>query len=418
MKFGTLGRLLVRSATLGAPRAAAPPTVPPPDATPTERLEWLSGGQGEPRPASSRPRGPSYLSISILDRYIAAELLAPFGFAIAAFTLFMLINMLFLAADYVINKGVPVELIARYLVLQLPALMYLILPFACLFGVLLGIGRLAGDNEISAMRTSGVSLHRIALPCYVLGVIVSLIAFGINEEIAPRSQQKSALLFRQIAFHSTQAIIQPYQFFRTTDGTHVIYIQSVDSGTGIMHNVQIFNIGSGYWPETLTAKTGRQLNGKLALYDGVITTANYQGLVTQVKHFDTLEFPLGDTSLLYSPQSAFETNSRELRMQIENLKNGGQDVTQLEYSLQQKYAMPAACLISVLIALPMGIRFGRKGRGVAAIFAVIILLCYWMIMAATNALGKSGAMQPVLAAWSPNIIMAAVGAALLLLEER
>ncbi len=407
--FGAFGRQLHRSTTLGVP------SIEPPAESP-EDFRWIPGdGEQEPQPKRGLP---SFFKLTILDRYLFSELAAPFGFAIAAFTLFMLINMLFLAAEYVINKGVPVVLIARYLVLQLPALMYLILPFSCLFGVLLGIGRLAGDNEIAAMRTSGISLQRIALPCYVLGVLMTLVAFGINEQIAPHAQTKSVELFRQIAFHSTQAIIQPYQFFRTVDGQHVIYIQSVDSGTGMMHNVQVFNIGAGYWPETLTARSGRQLNGKLALYDGVVTTTGYQGTVTQVKHFDRLEFPLGDTSLLYSPQSPFETNARELRMQIQNLKTGGQDVTQLEMSLQQKYAMPAACLIGVLISLPMGIRFGRRGRGIAAIFAVIILLAYWMLMAATNALGKSGAMPPVFAAWFPNIAMGGVGLALLLLEER
>jgi len=360
----------------------------------------------------------SIFGLTILDKYLLQELVAPFGFAVAAFTLFMLVNQLFLAADFVINKGVPLGLILRYLALQLPSLMYLILPFSCLFGVLLGMGRLAGDNEISAMRTSGVSLQRIAVSCYILGVILTFIAFGINEQIAPHSQRKAADLFRQIAYHSTQAIIQPYQFFRTNDGQHVIYIQSVDSGTGVMHNVQVFNIGAGYWPETLTARTGRQLNGRLVLEDGVVTTTSYQGTVTQVKHFDRLEFPLGDTSLLYQPQSAFETNSRELRMQINNLRTGGQDVTQLEMSLQQKYAMPVACLISVIVALPMGIRFGKRGRGIGAILCVVIMVAYWMIMAATNALGKSGAMHPVLAAWAPNIVMGSAGLFLLLLEER
>ena len=408
--FGLFGRPLARSTTLGGPSVSAP------GSKPTETLDWITAGHGPAQKPARVER--MYRALSILDKYMLRELLAPFGFAVAAFTLFMLVNQLFLAADFVINKGVPLDLIMRYLALQLPSLMYLILPFSVLFGVLLGIGRLAGDNEISAMRTSGVSLQRIALPCYLLGIMMTILAFGINEEIAPRSQTKSVELFRQIAYHSTQAIIQPYQFFRTTDGQHVIYIQSVDSGTGIMHNVQVFNIGAGYWPETLTARTGRQLNGKLVLEDGVLTTTSYQGTVTQVKHFDKLEFPLGDTSLLYQPQSAFETNSRELRMQINNLRTGGQDVTQLEMSLQQKYAMPVACLISVLIALPMGIRFGKRGRGVAAIFAVVILLCYWMIMAATNALGKSGAMHPVLAAWAPNLVMGSAGLLLLLLEER
>ena len=409
--FGAFGRPTVHSATLGTPPVA--PATPGPGG---RRLDWLSAGQELLRSRGIRRAGSSMFSI--LDRYMISELLPPLGFAIAAFTLFMLINSLVLAADFVINKGVPALLIARYLVLQLPSLMYLILPFGCLFSILLGIGRLAGENELAAMRTSGVSLQRIALPCYILGVVMTLIAFFINEEIAPRSQAKGVQLFRQIAYHSTQAIIQPYQFFRTSDGQHVIYIQSVDSGTGVMHNVQVFNIGAGYWPETLTARLGQQLGGKLVLQDGVVTTTGYQGTVTQVKHFDKLEFPLGDTSLLYSPQSAFETNSRELRLQIQNLKQGGQDVTQLEMNLQQKYAMPAACLVSVLIALPFGIRFGKRGRGVAAILSIVLMLCYYLIMATTVAFGKSGVLNPFLAAWAPNIVIGAAGLTLLLLEER
>jgi lipopolysaccharide export system permease protein len=408
--FGAFGRPTVHSATLGTPPVA------PAQPEQGERLDWLSAGHGQQPVRGKRYAGSSIFSI--LDRYMISELVPPLGFAIAAFTLFMLINSLVLAADFVINKGVPAGLIARYLVLQLPSLMYLILPFGCLFSILLGIGRLAGENELAAMRTSGISLQRIALPCYVLGVVMTFIAFFINEEIAPRSQAKGVQLFRQIAYHSTQAIIQPYQFFRTSDGQHVIYIQSVDSGTGVMHNVQVFNIGAGYWPETLTARLGQQLGGKLVLQDGVVTTTGYQGTVTQVRHFDKLEFPLGDTSLLYSPQSAFETNSRELRLQIQNLKQVGQDVTQLEMNLQQKYAMPAACLVSVLIALPFGIRFGKRGRGVAAIMSIVLMLCYYLIMATTIAFGKSGVLNPFLAAWAPNILIGSAGLTLLLLEER
>jgi len=409
--FGATGRPTVHSATLGTP-----PVTPAEGERAGQSLDWLSAGEVRSRQRGLRGAGSSMFSI--LDRYLMSELLPPLAFAIAAFTLFMIINSLVLAADFVINKGVPAGLIARYLVLQLPSLMYLILPFGCLFSVLFGIGRLAGDNELAALRTSGIALRRIALPCFVLGVVMTFIAFFINEEIAPRSQAKGVQLFRQIAYHSTQAIIQPYQFFRTTDGQHVIYIQSVDSGTGVMHNVQVFNIGAGYWPETLTARLGQQLGGKLVLEDGVVTTTGYQGTVTQVKHFDKLEFPLGDTSLLYSPQSAFETNSRELRLQIQNLKAGGQDVTQLEMNLQQKYAMPAACLVSVLIALPLGIRFGKRGPFVAAILSIVLMLCYYLIMATTIAFGKSGVLNPFLAAWAPNIIIGSAGLTLLLLEER
>src|SRR5580704_10451424 len=132
-------------------------------AEPGERLDWLSAGHGYRAPESPK-RGLQILNrLSILDRYLIAEMLSPFALSLAIITLLLLINQLFLAADYVINKGAPALLVMRYLVL----------PFASLCAVLLGFGRLAGDNEVTAMRTSGISVHRIALPCYVLGLVLS-----------------------------------------------------------------------------------------------------------------------------------------------------------------------------------------------------------------------------------------------------
>lgn len=381
------------------------------------RLDWLaaSSGAADAGQLSVRSKHP----ISILDRYLISEMAAPFAFAVAAFTLFLLINTFFLAADYIINKAVPFGLVIRYIVLQIPSFVYLILPFATLFGVLQGFGRLAGDNEMTALRTSGVSLNRIARPALLMGLILTLAAFLINEFIAPQSQHKSQTIFREIAYHSSQPIIQPDQFVRTEDGQHSIFVGSMEPQSGLMHNVQIYSLGSGYFPETLTASTARQINGKLVLYNGVQTVYGTNGLVTKQQHFDSLEFPLADASLLFEgPRGPFEMNSRELAREIKALKGSGEDTRQFEMTLQQKYAMPVACLISILIALPLGVRFGRRGRGVAAMLALLVLLGYWMIMAATNALGKNGAIPPPLAAWIPNLVMCSAGLFMLWKEER
>ena len=380
------------------------------------RLDWLAGARvtgGMVARARDRYR------VSILDRYLLAEITAPFAFAVAAFTLFMVVNTFFLAADYIINKSVPFGLVMRYIVLQIPSFVYLILPFATLFGMLQGFGRLAGDNELTAMRTSGISLGRIARPALAVGVLLVIIAFFVNDFIAPESQHKSQTVFREIAYHSSQPIIQPDQFVRTEDGQHSIFVGSMDPQTGLMHSVQIYSLGSGYFPETLTAATARQINGKLVLYDGVQTMYGQNGLVTKQQHFDSLEFPLADASLLFEgPRGPFEMNSRDLAREIKALKSSGEDVRQFEMDLQQKYAMPLACLISVLIALPLGFRFGKRGRGVAAGAALLVLLGYWLIMAATNALGKNGAIPPPLAAWIPNLVMGSAGVYMLWKEER
>jgi len=351
------------------------------------RLDWLSAGS-EPSPER---KAAGRIPISILDRYLIREMAAPFAFALAAFTLFLFVNSFFLAADYVINKGVPFALVMRDIILQLAAFMYLRLPFATLDGVLLGFGRLAGDNELTALRTGGVSLLRIALPCYIGGLFLTVVAFGINETVAPRAYHKSYETFRQIAYHSTQPVIPPNQFVKP-DGQHVLFIGSIDSATGTMRDVQIFTLGPGYYPETLTAASGKQTGGKIMLYDGVDSKYGKNGLVTWQQHFNSLEFPLGDTNLLYQgAYTAFELNARQLRDELRSLRASGGDTRDDEVKLQEKFAMPVACLLSVLIALPLAIRFGKRGRGVAAMLSIVTVFVYYLVMAATNALGKNGA---------------------------
>src|SRR5579864_4379811 len=404
------------------PSEASPPRTPTlprslEPASPSGRLSWAGPDQSASvlRPVVHKRRP----LVSILDRYLLREIAVPFAFAVAAFTLFLIINTFFLAADYILNKAVPFVYVMRYIVLQIPSFVYLILPFSALFGVLQGFGRLAGDNELSAMRTSGVPLMRIARPALVTGVVLALVAFLTNEYVAPQSQHKSQAVFRQIAYHSSQPIIQPDQFVRTEDGRHSIYVASIDPQTGVMHNVQIYSLGNGYFPETLTAQSARQLNGQLVLYNGVQSLYNSDGLTTKQQHFATLEFPLADASILFEgPRGPFEMNARELAKEIKARGQTGDDVRQLQINLQQKFAMPVACLISILIALPLAVRFGKHGRGVGAMLAIVVLFVYYLIMSAMYALGKSGAIPASLAPWIPNVVLAAGGGFMLWKEGR
>jgi len=348
-------------------------------------------------------------------------MMGPFSFGFVAITLFMTVNMLYLAADFIFGKGIPVNLTMRWLVLQLPALMYLILPFSTLCGVMLGFGRLAGDYELTAMRTSGVPLHRIALPGYVVGALMFGLAFLINENLAPPAERQADVVFRQIAYHSSQPIIAPNQIIKTTNGAqqYTLFVGSVDSATGLMHNIQIFVMQAGYYPIRWTADTARQINGKIVLYNGVETHTGKDGMVNAQQQFKEMDIPIGDTSALYGGSlTAFEMNSKELKQQVKAEKISGEDARQDEMVLQEKFAMPAASLISVIMALPLAARFGRHGRAVGALMTIAAMVVYYLFMAATNAMGKNGIMSTWLAAWTPNLIFGTLGVVLLFKEER
>jgi lipopolysaccharide export system permease protein len=385
-----------------------------------DRLDWLSGGHWRPDEQAPPKRGFSF-GLQILDRYIVKEMMGPFAFGFIAITLFMTVNMLYLAADFIFGKGIPVNLTLRWLVLNLPALMYLILPFSTLCGVMLGFGRLAGDHELSALRTSGVPLHRIALPGYVVGALMFALAFTINENLAPPAERQADVVFRQIAYHSSQPIIAPNQIIKTTNGSqqYTLFVGSVDTGTGLMHNVQIFVMEAGYYPVRWTADTARQINGKIVLYNGVESHTDKDGMVSAQQRFKEMDIPIGDMSALYGGSlTAFEMNSKQLKQEVAAEKNSGEDSRQDEMVLAEKFAMPAASLIAVIMALPLAARFGRHGRAVGALMTIAAMVVYYLFMAATNAMGKNGIMSTWLAAWTPNILFGTIGLALLVKEER
>src|SRR5579884_2952432 len=142
------------------------------------------------------------LRLPLLDTYILLEFLGPFAFAFLAFFLFWGFNIFFLAAKYVITQNAPFFLVMRFVIFRVPQSIPMAFPFATLFATLLGIGRLMADNEITAIRTSGVSLWRFALTPFAFGVCVFLFTWGMNEFVAPKAVDLSTRTFYQIIYHT------------------------------------------------------------------------------------------------------------------------------------------------------------------------------------------------------------------------
>src|ERR1700730_16085894 len=183
---------------------------------------------------------PPRLRMRILDSYVLREVAAPFAFALAAFFLFWFANIFVLAADYLVNKGAPFWLVMRFLVFRMPQATPLAFPFACLFGTLLGFGRLAADKEINAMRTSGISFFRIIRLPLIAGAAVAIGSFLINEHIAPVATELSTRSFYQILYRSQTLPIEPNIFRADPTSGDVFYIAFVAPDGKSRQNVMIY----------------------------------------------------------------------------------------------------------------------------------------------------------------------------------
>lgn len=367
------------------------------------------------------------LRLPLLDSYILGEILGPFVFAFIAFFLFWGFNIFFLAAKYILVGNAPFFLAMRFVLFRVPQSIPMAFPFATIFATLLGIGRLMADNELTAIRTSGVSLWRFAATPLAFGVLVFLSTWAMNEYVAPKSVDLSTRTFYQIIYHTASLPIEPQVFRKDPDTGNEFYVNNVAPDGHTMQGVQIFKPGhSGYWNETIQAATAHVDGATLVLTNAILTFYNTQGYETS--QTTTPEFriglPLGESAAQFlstTNSDAYTMNSKQLSQQVNALKAqgvGGEALGSLELNLADKFAFPFAAVVSVLIALPMAIRFGKKGRAMGMAMAIVAFFVYYVMIEAAAAFGSTGRMNPYLAAWLPNVIFGTAGLALLWSEEK
>jgi lipopolysaccharide export system permease protein len=371
--------------------------------------------------------GLAFLRLPILDSYLLQEMVGPFFFALGAFLLFWALNIFFLAADYIINQHAPFFLVLRFVVFRIPQATPMAFPFASLFAALLAMGRVMGDNEVTAMRTAGISVMRIALAPLLFGFGMFAIAYSVNEWIAPASVDLSTRTFYQIIYHTDALPVEPQFFRKDPDTGNTFYVGQVAPDNKTMLDVQIFKPAKyGPWNETLQAKSAAVQGSILNLHDVIDTRYNDEGFLTNQQRVKSISIglPLGETASQFVSQvnnDPWTMSSKSLRTQVNALQAqgvGGTAMGNLQINLADKLSWPFACIIGVVLAVPLAMRFGKRGRTLGITLSIIAFFSYYLMVSAASAFGRNGALNPFLAAWLPNIIVGVAGVILLWLEER
>lgn len=356
------------------------------------------------------------LKIRALDRFILGELKGPFFFGLMAFTIILVAgSLLFQMADLIIQKGVSFGIVLRLFLYYMPRLVVFTIPMSCLLAALLGFGKLSSNSELVALKSSGLSFQRIVRPVVLAAFVVSLSAFVINESLVPVSERAAANVMKYEVLHESAPIFAEKVFLKEEgDGTlkRIIYIDKMDNSTKDMSDIVVEEFDKGILARVVTAARGRWISGSWWLEEGAVYEINPKTkAVGMLFKFDkqALSLNLNPSEVSRSSVSPDEMTIPELLAAIRLKNKMGEAADDLWMVLQLRLAVPWACLIFGLLGAALGSRPQRSSSGVGLGYSVIIIFVYYVIMSFSRALGESGTLPPVVAAWMANVVFLAMG---------
>jgi LPS export ABC transporter permease LptG/LPS export ABC transporter permease LptF len=358
--------------------------------------------------------------LRILTRYILGEILSYALIGCAVFTFILFMRDLNQILEAVVRNSSTFVSVAEVFVYSLPNTFKVTIPMAVLVGILLGLSRLASDSEIIAMRASGLGIGYFVRVASVVAIGGTLLGLVNSIYIAPRANR--AILDMQQELETTQASyeIQPRVFYEDFRNS-VLYVQNVRGGTGASNWDQVFmaDVSDPANPIITTATSATVINDSsqellMRLRDG----SRHETVAGQPQQYNISTFKKTDLPLSLSPQSELhlgrvDTVIYALPMAALEERTHGPDSRRFLLELHSRFSYPAACLVLMLVGVPLGVISRRGGKSSGLVFTVLLVLLYYVLSYTGIALSRQGKLSPFLGVWMANLLFAAVGSFLL-----
>ena len=362
------------------------------------------------------------LRIRLLDRLILNDLTPKLLASIAAFSALFLVAGPLLAASKYQALGFPLWAIAQFMGWDLLEFLPFTFPMGMLLAALLGFDRLSRDSEIVALFAGSISFPRIITPVLALGLLVSLVNYTFNDRVASYAHTWVADFnsHRQDIIGETT---RPLDLANRSGGKLQVTVH-IEKGYDVivkaLRGVTITVYGPDGQPSQVIYADRAIAQGSgfktWTLYDGYIY--NLQGVPfnTPFAHSQTNEINKTPENMTFLQRDPETLTFHDLQKQINELKAGGgdsSDIRNAEVGLWFKVALPFSCLIFGMVGAPLGLRSPRSGKVSGYVWALPIMLGYYVIYMTMSNAATGGAVPPILAAWLPNIIGLFVGVGLI-----
>ncbi|MBI4972108.1 MAG: LptF/LptG family permease [Candidatus Omnitrophica bacterium] len=358
--------------------------------------------------------------MKILRKYALRELIVPFLFALGLFTFMFMVGNLVRLADLFLNKGVNVFDVVKLLLLLLPKLLGFTIPMSALTAVLLVFGGFAQNNEIMAMKASGVNVIRVMAPVLLVSFLLSVFSLFLNDQLISETKFTYRKVLKEIFLSKPSAYLEPGRFIKEFKN-YVILIQEIHDKK--LKGITIYQTEADKPIRTIIAESGEIISSvqdktlSMKLYHGTIDEANPQDPNVFYK-LDFESFVLPPLAVGDAPMPG-EINKKTKDMSLDELmtklpkEHEKKMRRKIQASMHHIITLSLAPFVFVLIGLPLAL-ITRRGEPIISFGIALALICiYYVFFVLSDTMAISGVLPPMIALWLPNITLSVIGCVLL-----
>ena len=348
-----------------------------------------------------------------INGYVLREMTPLFIINIFFFIFIFLMTSILEIANYIVNYKVSMAAFLLFLLYSMPLSLQFIIPMSIMISILLTFLRMSSDNEVTALKASGISIYKMVPPVLMFCLMGCLLTGWMAIYGVPWGWSSMRILKQEVAASSFEIGLKE-RTFNDSFKDVMLYVNQIDVNDAKLVDVFIEDKRNPNLVSTVVAPEGRLLSEpdrllfKLRLMNGIINQVNIKEKTINTIQFDTYDISLDVKKILSGRRGKskyrLEMSLEEMQQYLRNDSKRGVGYYRMLMDYHKKFSMPVACFVMGFLALSLGFQSTITKRSYSLVLGLILFILYYILMMAGWGYGETGKYPPIIGMWMPNLV--------------
>lgn len=359
--------------------------------------------------------------MKLISRSVLREIWPPFLLGFCAYTFVLLVRTIYFLADFFVRRSAGALEVARLVILSLPWIVVLTLPMAFLLGVLIGVGRLAGDSELVALRASGVGPEGLYRPVLGAAAFLTTLVFLFYNLVLPKANEALSVSMARVAATSIVNVVAPRTFREVRPGLMLFFDRTAEDGRSLEGVLLKLGEEEERDNRVIVARRGQLTIEGDRLWLDLFSSTLHEYDTADPSRYRTNRNDAqrilvagdigGSMAARVSYQKALRSQSlTELFETAHRVQTASPESFRLAWvEIHKKLSIPFACFAFAVIGIPLAERSRRGGRGSGFAISLAVIVLYYVLLSSGETWAQQGKLSPGAAIWLPDALLVLLG---------